>query len=160
MNEIPNGEATPGGPTIKLDDLAFKQLDTLDMETLVNSTQAESTTVLPAKMDAVNAAQNFEPEQALLIVCLDEAGRVSGVVSTEHVREHMANIQNRSVASFARTLTLMLDDPAERARGFRHEGHETRINMYECSVIPHYVAGSPCPDHNVPTTKRKFGDWS
>jgi hypothetical protein len=142
--------------SMKIGDIAFRMVGSLNLPTLVNSLIDERTIVVPDYAPALKVIEAAEPKDLSLIVCMSEQGVISGVVVPSHVNDVIAKMYQRPVTSLAATIDFMLDNAQERARNFHHERINTRVVMFECPNGPHYTDGDPCPEHHIPTTPSTF----
>lgn len=142
--------------SMKIGDIAFREIQRLDLPTLINSMSDEYTVVVPEDLPAIEVINRIEPEDTSLIVCINDQGSISGVVVPTYVNRAISDFHSRPETPLPSTISFMIVNAIEQSRGFHHETINTRVMMFLCSDGPHYTAGDPCPKHHIPTTPATF----
>jgi hypothetical protein len=139
---------------IKLEDIAYNQLDLLDPYQLDKTIQSDSTLTLSGSTDAFKAAELLSRNNATTIIVTDDSENVQGVVFPNWVQSQLLIARGISTNSFA-----------EAVEHIKHEGdvdignsgdipsyHHEWLNLdrpalYWCEEGEHYIDTSTCPYH-------------
>jgi hypothetical protein len=133
---------------MRIIDVAYHGIDSLDPHQLAASLESPATLEVPAGMPAVEAATMAEEQNARLILATED-GEVRGIVAPSSAVRTISHFRGSSAQKLSDALSEMLEDPAEAARGFHHEGlNMVAPELFVCPVGPHYTDESPCPFHN------------
>ena len=139
--------------TMKLEDIGFRDLGTLDASALEKTLEADTTLKLLASTDAFVAADIIKHNRISAIAVVDEQENLQCLVFPDWIRKQVTVVRNENPQSFEEALLLIKQDGdaqggPDETRTYHHEwlNHENPVLAW-CEQGEHYIDTMPCKYH-------------
>lgn len=132
---------------MKILDIASHDISHLDADALKDTLSSPATMVVRPGESALKVAQRVVANEPALILVVNSANVVKGIVSPDWVLEQIASRRKKQFRTLYSALKDLESDPTELTRKFHHEWLTGRISLFYCAPGNHYIARSPCPIH-------------
>lgn len=133
---------------MKIRDIASYDLEAFDDQKLRESLLSEYTVRATPEESALEVARRAEKTPGI-IVMVDEDDEPRAVVDPEALQRRLKQMKGIHAKNLGQALKRWATEPAERARGFRHEWLNAAYDPHWCATGRHYTTFAPCPVHEV-----------